>query len=226
MVEHLPITQGDVAATLQLAVHEQSVIGCWDKLLLGMSSAVWKALQDIIDDSANPKPPKRSAADWLNAAVHQLIKFSLRCWKTRNTMIHGSTQQEKSQFALQSVREKIIKLYRDPPDLAPRYSSIFDIPLEHRLKMPLQVAKRWLHLITHQARVTQHNTRSSFSVSINQSHLIFCKLRINYCGTNYMHGKAALNQSLLCNERIPSSILAESIVVEPPPSNLRNQRGA
>ena len=157
VVEHLPTTHGDVAAILQLAVQEQSSIG-WDKLLVGMGSAAWKTLQEIID-AANPRPPKRSAADWMNASVRQLIKFSIRCWKFRNITIHGSTRQEQSQSALQKVREQILTLYRNPPDLAPRYRSIFEVPLEHRLKMPLQVAERWLHQISHQARVTQHNTR-------------------------------------------------------------------
>ena len=91
--------------------------------------------------------------------IRASVVFFYRFWKFRNITIHGSTRQEQSQYALQQVREQIITLYRNPPDLAPRYRSIFEVPLEHRLKMPLQVAERWLHQIFHQARVTQHNAR-------------------------------------------------------------------
>ena len=48
-------------------------------------------------------------------------------------------------------------IYKDPPTLAPQFGSIFAIPLEHRLKMPLQVAEQWLSMIAHQVWVTKHN---------------------------------------------------------------------
>ena len=43
--------------------------------------------------------------------------------------------------------------------LAPQFRSIYEVPLEHRLKMPLQSAEQWLAMITHQAKVTAPNLR-------------------------------------------------------------------
>jgi hypothetical protein len=85
VIEGLTIAHGNVAALLQQAIQEQTTIG-WDKLLLGLVSTTWRVIQEVID-SANPNAPKRNAKDWMNSAVHQLLKFTLRCWKCRNTMI-------------------------------------------------------------------------------------------------------------------------------------------
>mmetsp|Transcript_10007 Transcript_10007/g.14429 ORF Transcript_10007/g.14429 Transcript_10007/m.14429 type:complete len:172 (-) Transcript_10007:1056-1571(-) len=101
---HIPIPYGDASILLDLAIRKQSEIG-WDKLLLGMGSRAWKELQDYID-SNNPKLPKHSANDWMNGAIHQLLKFSLRCWKYRNEMIHGATRQEQHQIELQRAGER------------------------------------------------------------------------------------------------------------------------
>ena len=77
----------------------------------------------------------------------------------RNTMIRGSTRQEQKQIALQQAREQINHIYEYHPALAPHYRSIFKIPLAHCLKMPLQAAEWWISMITHQAKVTQHNLK-------------------------------------------------------------------
>ena len=65
--------------------------------------------------------------------------------------------QEKHDKALQQVRDRIRAIDAEPPSLAPRFRSIFEIPLEHRLKMSLQAAEQWISLISHQAKVTNHN---------------------------------------------------------------------
>jgi hypothetical protein len=155
VIEGLTIAHGNVATLLQTAIQEQTAIG-WDKLLLGLGSSTWKAIQDAID-SANPNAPKRNATDWMNSAVYQLIKFSLRCWKCRNTMIHGASRQEQRQIALQRVRDKITEIYANPPTLAPQFRSIYELPLTHRIKMSLHAAEHWVSLITHQAKVSHHN---------------------------------------------------------------------
>ena len=72
-------------------------------------------------------------------------------------MIHGRTGAEQRQIALQQVRDKIRAIYQNPPKLAPQFSSVYEIPLEHRLKMSLQTAEQWLSLIAHQMKVTHHN---------------------------------------------------------------------
>ena len=161
VIDGLTIAHGEVADLLHLAVQEQQEIG-WEKLLLGMGSKVWKTIQEIID-SGNPKPPKRSAAAWMNTAIHQILKFSLRCWKERNNMIHGT----------QRARERITDLYSNPPTLAPQFRSIFEIPLHHRLKMPLQAAKQWLSLMSQQVKITQDN----FKILLRQHSTIKSHLR-------------------------------------------------
>ena len=108
-------------------------------------------------DSNNPKRPQRSATDWMNTVVHQLLKFSIRCWKDHNRKVHGETRQEQKAIALQKARDKITDIYQNPPTLAPHFRSIYEIPLAHRLKMPLQVAEQWISMIMHQVKVTQHN---------------------------------------------------------------------
>lgn len=89
VIEGLTIAHGEVTALLQQAIQEQTGI-----VLLGLGKATWKAIQDTID-SANPNAPKRNATDWMNSAVYHLIKFSLRCWKCRNAMIHGASHKEQ-----------------------------------------------------------------------------------------------------------------------------------
>ena len=151
-------THGTTSVLLQLAIDDQDAIG-WDKLLLGMGSRMWQLLQEHID-CANPKAPRRSATDWFNSAAHQLLKFSMRCWKFRNETIHGSTKQEQRTIALASARSKIAAIYANPPTLDPQFRSIKEVPLENRLCLNLQGAEQWLSLIAHQMKVTQHNLRA------------------------------------------------------------------
>ena len=171
IIDGLTIAHGDLVGLLELAVREQQDIG-WEKLLLGMGSKVWKTIQDMID-SGNPKPPKRNATVWLNSATHQFLKFSLRCWKECNNMVHGSTRQEQRAIALQQARDRIKAIYENPPTLAPQFRSVLEIPLVHRLNMPLQAAEHWLSLIDHQVRATQHNTK----ILLRQHHTIKTHLR-------------------------------------------------
>lgn len=72
-------------------------------------------------------------------------------------MIHGTTNQEQRQIALQNARDQITHIYNNPPQLAPHFRSIFEIPLAHRLQMPLHSAEQWISLIRHQEKVTKHN---------------------------------------------------------------------
>ena len=158
MYDCIPDTHGDTSVLLQLAIEDQNDIG-WDKLLLGMGSRVWKLLQEHID-CANPKAPRRSATDWFNSAIYQLLKFSIRCWKSRNESIYGSTRKEQRDIALEFARSRIKEIYSDPPTLDPRFRSIQEVPLESRLRLSLQGAEQWLSLVTHQIKVTQHNFKS------------------------------------------------------------------
>mmetsp|Transcript_749 Transcript_749/g.1134 ORF Transcript_749/g.1134 Transcript_749/m.1134 type:complete len:233 (+) Transcript_749:1648-2346(+) len=121
-----------------------------------MGSSTWRTLQALID-SNNSRQPQRSASDWMNSATHQFLKFSLRCWKHRNSTVHGATKQEQRQIALKNARERITNIYENPPSLAPQFRSIFAIPLAHRLKLPLQMAEQWISMIMHQATATSHN---------------------------------------------------------------------
>ena len=157
IVDTIPITHGEVSAILQKAIQEQTTIG-WNKLLVGLWSVNWKLLQDLIDCN-NPNKPKRAASNWMNTAMHQFLKFSMRCWKTRNQAVHGITRQEQLQTTLQHARDRITAIYNDPPELAPRYRASLAVPLEHRLQMSLTAAEHWLSLIDHQARVTSHNRK-------------------------------------------------------------------
>lgn len=155
--DSIPETHGDTEYLLNVAIYEQSQIG-WDRLLLGMGSMVWRSLQQRLD-SENPKPLQRSANSWINSAIHQLLKFSLRCWKHRNRHIHGKTRQEKQQKALNAARDRIKTIYHSPPQLDPQFRSIFEIPLLQRLRLPLFAAEQWLSLIDHQVKVTKHNLK-------------------------------------------------------------------
>ena len=150
-------THGELAFFLRAAIDEQNEIG-WSKLLLGMGSSMWQTLQHLIDVD-NPKPPRRDASDWMNRAIHQLLKFSLRCWKSRNTSIHGSTFKERKQKALDRARAKITEIYENPPKLAPQFRSIAEVPMAQRLRLTLPAAEKWIALIHHQARVTVHNMK-------------------------------------------------------------------
>jgi len=155
IIDGLTIAHGQLADMVQQAIEEQSTIG-WEKLLLGMGTMAWQQIQELVD-SNNPQRPQRTSMSWMQNAIHQMLKFSLRCWKERNNKIHGSTKQEKKTLALKAAWQKIKELYAQPPTLAPQFGSIFAIPLEHRLILPLQAAEQWLSMVAHQIRVTQHN---------------------------------------------------------------------
>ena len=158
MIEYVTLsTQDEIHFCLQAAIEDQDRIG-WDKLLLGMGFSMWKTLQFLIDHD-NPKPPRRSADDWMNRAVHQLLKFSLRCWKSRNQTVHGATLKEQKQRALDKARQQIQNVYANPPQLAPQFRSITEVPLLQRLRLPLAAAEKWLALIDHQVKVTLHNAK-------------------------------------------------------------------
>ena len=139
-MDGLVIARGDVEDLLEQAVQKQTEIGC-EKLLLEMGSTVWKTIQELIDMN-NPQSPKRTAMAWMNTATHQLLKFSLRCWKERNRKIHGENLQEQKAIALQQARDRITETYPNPPELDQQFRPIHAIPLAHRLKMPLQAAER------------------------------------------------------------------------------------
>jgi len=151
------IIEDDITHMLNYAVQQQAMIG-WEKLLLGFGATTWKTLQEHID-ARNPNPPSRSAEDWMNTAVYHLLKFFLRCWKSRNIAIYGDTKQEQKRIALEKVRERIRDVYAAPPQLDPQFRSIYEVPLAHRLQLPLQAAEQWISLIKHQMRVTQHNLK-------------------------------------------------------------------
>ena len=61
--------------------------------------------------------------------------------------------------AIQWARDQIVAIYQSPPYLASHFRSIVEVPLEYRLKVPLQAAEQWLSLITHQSKVTNHNQK-------------------------------------------------------------------
>jgi len=152
------VLDDDTAYLLQWAIRDQTEIG-WDKLLLGFSSTIWSRIQANID-SYNPKAPQRSPTDWIKSSIHQFLKLSLRCWKARNVAVHGETRKEQNMIALANAREKITAIYLNPPSLAPQFRSIQEIPLAHRLKLPLHAAEQWLSLIAHQLKVTKHNAKA------------------------------------------------------------------
>mmetsp|Transcript_22446 Transcript_22446/g.32149 ORF Transcript_22446/g.32149 Transcript_22446/m.32149 type:complete len:919 (-) Transcript_22446:249-3005(-) len=147
----------EVSFLLQAAIKDQERIG-WHKLLLGMGSSFWHSLQHHIDTN-NPKPPSRNASDWMNRAIHHMLKLSLRCWKFRNTTIHGETAKEQKQKALERTRSKISAMYANPPKLAPQFDPITAIPLAQRLRLSFPAAEKWIAKIEHQMKVTAHNLR-------------------------------------------------------------------
>ena len=154
---NLPIIGDEIGVMLEAAIASQAEIG-WGKLLLGLGSTVWRSLQEHID-AQNPKPPERSADDWFNSAIHTMIKFSMRCWKSRNAAVHGATKREQQIKALANAREQITAIYAHPPILDAKFRSVTEIPLADRLRLPLQAAEQWLSLIKHQVKVTAHNAR-------------------------------------------------------------------
>jgi len=79
IIDGLTIAHGELANLLKLAVNEQTIIGR-DKFMLGMGSSTWITIQEMID-AANPNRPERTASDWLNTAIHHLLKFSIHCWE-------------------------------------------------------------------------------------------------------------------------------------------------
>ena len=141
----------------QAALDEQTQIG-WNKLLLGMGSSYWQTLQYYIDTN-NPRSPSRSASDWMNRAIYQLLKFFMRCWKFRNITINGVTVKEKQKQKLERIRQKITSIYADPPKLAAQFRPISEVSLAQRLRLSLPAAEHWVALIEHQVRVTTHNLK-------------------------------------------------------------------
>lgn len=158
LLDHVTInTQDEVSFFLQAAIEDQERIG-WHKLLVGMGSTFWKSLQHAVD-RGNPRPPSRSANDWMNRVVHQLLKLALRCWKHRNITIHGATVKEQKRKALERTRSVISAMYANPPELAPQFQQITAVPLTQRLRLSLPAAEKWIAQIEHQVKVTKHNLK-------------------------------------------------------------------
>lgn len=173
LLDHVTITTHDeVSFFLQAAIEDQERIG-WHKLLVGMGSSFWRSLQHAVD-SSNPRPPSRSANDWMNRAIHQLLKLALRCWKHRNTAIHGVTAKEQKRKALERTRAVITAMYANPPELAPQFQQITSIPLMQRLRLSLPAAEKWIAQVEHQMKVTKHNLKI-----LMQQHLPFSTLVSN-----------------------------------------------
>jgi hypothetical protein len=65
------------------------------------------------------------------------------------------TAEEARIKAREAVLNKVKHLYKHPPKLASRYQSIFNIPMEQRLKRTTKQLTDWLHRIQHQRHVSE-----------------------------------------------------------------------
>ena len=76
-------------------------------------------------------------------------------------------------MALKTARESITAIYNNPPNLAPQFRSIFEVPLDHRPRLSLQAAEQWLSLIAHQGKVLNHN----FNILLQEHRPMLAHLR-------------------------------------------------
>jgi hypothetical protein len=136
--------------SIRKATLHQNLIG-WDNFIRGFVSKYWKDIEHIQMENNKLWDTK------LTGAMLQLHK---EIWEGRNTVVHGRTIEEARKKARESVTNKVKDIYRRPPTLAARYPSIFEVPLENRLKRTTEQLNEWLHRIEHQRRVSEviHST--------------------------------------------------------------------
>jgi hypothetical protein len=138
--EHFP-------PSLVLAIQHQIIIG-WDLFIKGYTSSYWMhACSDLM-----PNPVTHFFSNWDVKLVDAAISLYKGIWETCNKHIHGNSKEESTKLQWMKIQDQVLHLYRHPPRLASRYSSIRKIPLQDRLKKSTTHLKHRISRIQHQAK--------------------------------------------------------------------------
>jgi hypothetical protein len=116
------------------------------------------------------QPKKKS---WHQCLTKIILELHKNIWEKRNHHVHGKTIQESRRKAREAVLAKVTELYAKPPRLAPRYQSIYNIPLKQRLCRSTDQLNDWLNRIEHQRHVTEvlHSTLPPGQLTLKQAYL-------------------------------------------------------
>jgi hypothetical protein len=140
----------NMSESIKKATLHQNLLG-WDIFIRGFVSKYWKDIEHI--QVENNK-------SWVTKLTGAMLQLHKEIWEGRNTVAHGRTIEEARKKARESIINKVKDIYRRPPTLVARYPSIFEVPLENRLKRTTEQLNEWLHRIEHQRRVSEviHST--------------------------------------------------------------------
>jgi hypothetical protein len=140
--EHFP-------PSLVLAIQHQIIIG-WDLFIKGYTSSYWMhACSDLMPNSVT-----HFSSNWDVKLVDAAISLYKGIRETRNEHIQVNSKEESAKLQRMKIQDQVLHLYRHPPRLASRYSSIRKIPLQDRLKKSTTHLKHRISRIQHKAKVS------------------------------------------------------------------------
>lgn len=114
----------NISVSTNTAVFHQNILG-WDNFLHGYTSKHWGGIENSQGESCK---------SWESKLTSSMLHFHKEIWDGCNTFVHGKTIDEARQKAREAVLNRVNEIYKQPPTLASRYPSIFELPLENCLK--------------------------------------------------------------------------------------------
>jgi hypothetical protein len=127
------------------AILHQNIIG-WDNLLRGYASKHWQSIE--------APGTNGTRKTWDKRITGLMIMLYKEIWEGRNNFVHGKTTEETRKKAREAVIARVRDTYKQPPNLAARYPSIFEVSLDNRLKCTTSQLTEWLQRIEHQKKVS------------------------------------------------------------------------
>jgi hypothetical protein len=75
-----------------------------------------------------------------------------KVWDDHNAFIHGRTIAENRTRAHQAVISQVKQIYNNPPNLAPHYPDINEVPMNQRLRQTTAALRDWITRVKHQKK--------------------------------------------------------------------------
>jgi hypothetical protein len=113
-----------------------------------------------------------SFKSWESKLTSSMLHLHKEIWDGHNTFVHGKTIDESRQKAREAVLNRVNEIYKQPPSLASCYPSIFELPLENRLKRTTDQLNDCLKRIKHQKRESDilHSTLPAEQLTLQNAY--------------------------------------------------------
>mmetsp|Transcript_23736 Transcript_23736/g.34016 ORF Transcript_23736/g.34016 Transcript_23736/m.34016 type:complete len:562 (+) Transcript_23736:2630-4315(+) len=145
-------TTAQVEAAVGLARRHQSVLS-WEGFLQGRHSVYWGKAQAL--HVRLRKEERKRGLPWSQKSVRLIGELVPSLWRKRNELVHGATVAEESARRRQRVEALVTEVYARNPQLLSRFPRVRQVPLEERLRTPVEVLHVWLQQVARQEEVTR-----------------------------------------------------------------------